>query len=308
MKRLLLPRLVLAILLLGCCYAFSQNVASSISDSTKNIVSMTAKAGSCASPDGGMNATAIAPPSYAWLQANGYCNPAAYGNNPTVCWTFTPTSSSVTINSGYSQTGCNNIAFGGFNLYNNSCTLLGSGLSFTGLTPGQQYTWCLSGSAWGGGPSCTGFDDFCPYYTNNVVLPIELEIFDGINADKYNYIHWVTATEINNDYFILKKSRDGIYWEDIATISGSGSTNTPSMYSYKDYKLYPGANYYQLTQFDYNGESETFDMISVIVDYTKESPVPYDVLGNIIKHPNQFVGMIVYKYSDGNSYKVIKLK
>ena len=61
-------------------------------------VFMQLKAGSCGSPDGVANSTIIVPPSYAWLQTNGYCNPAAYGKTPNVCWTFTPTSSSVSIN------------------------------------------------------------------------------------------------------------------------------------------------------------------------------------------------------------------
>lgn len=221
------------------------------------------KAGSCGSPDGSMNVTTVSPPNYAWLQANGYCNPSAYGTNPTVCWTFVPSSTSVTINSGYSTTGCANISHGPFNLYNSSCTLIGTGLSFTGLTIGATYTWCMTSSAWGGGPGCIGFTDYCPYFFNNVTLPIELEDFDGYNKDGINNIYWVTATEINNDFFTLERSRGGQFWDVIATIPGSGNSNTPHLYEYKDDSYIDGVNYYRLTQTDFNGLFETFETIAI---------------------------------------------
>jgi len=305
MKKLLL---YIGILVSGCL--FSQDTSAVLvnaSDSTP--VYMTAKSGSCASPDGGMNSIVGPPGSYAWLQTNGYCNPATYGKNPTVCWTFTPTSSAVSINSGYSQTGCNNIAFGGFNLYTSSCTLLASGLSFSGLTPGVTYTWCMSGSAWGGGPSCTGFDDFCPYYTNDVVLPVELEIFAGQKTEEYNNIYWVTATEINNSHFTLDRSFNGVDWDYLDVIDGSGTTNTPSMYDYKDYEATSINSYYRLTQTDYNGSTKTYNMIYITgTKPKKEIPVAYDTLGRIIKDPKQHTGIIIYKYSDGFWYKVSRVK
>ena len=262
MKKLILSFILMLVTLVG----YSQTIHSTIIKDTITSgkpIYMTAKAGSCGSPDGGMNPTTVNPPNYAWLQANGYCNPASYGKNPTVCWTFTPTSSSVSMNSGYSTTGCNNIAFGGFNLYNSGCTLIGTGLNFTGLVIGNTYTWCMSGSAWGGGLGCIGFTDFCPYYFNNVVLPIELEIFNGYNKNNINNIYWVTATEINNDYFTLERSIDGNVWEVIATIQGGGNTHTPSMYEFKDDSYVSGINYYRLTQTDFNGAYETFETIAI---------------------------------------------
>jgi len=134
--------------------------------------SLSERAGSCASPDGAMNVTLITPPDYAWLQTNGYCNPAAYGSPVTVCWTFTTASTSVTINSGWSST-CINANFGPFTLYNAACVSIGTGLTFTGLTIGGSYTWCMAASTFGG-PGCTGFIDFCPYFFNNSMLPVSL--------------------------------------------------------------------------------------------------------------------------------------
>lgn len=237
---------------------------------------MQLKAGSCGSPDGTANSTIIVPPNYAWLQTNGYCNPAAYGFNPTVCWTFTPTSSSVSINSGFS-TNCGNYTFGSFNLYNNSCSLIGTGFNHSGLTPGQTYTFCFTGNTWNtwlqnffNGP-CTGFNDFCPYFFNNSTLPIELMDFDGYARDDVNEVYWITASEINNDYFLLERSEDGIHWSELKRMNGAGNSNAPILYEYTDEKPFIMTTYYRLSQVDFDGVSEVFKTIAV----TNENQVFY---------------------------------
>jgi len=233
-------RHLLALLLtLVSFVGFSQDTTSSTilkdSISGKPPVFMQLKAGSCASPDGPMNATGITPPSYAWLQSNGYCNPNSYGYSPTTCWTFVPTSSSVTINSGFSHD-CANVSFANFTLYDNTCSVIGTGLSFAGLTPGQTYTWCFDGNSFNTafddfffGP-CTGFIDFCPYYFNNVALPIQLVDFDGYDDGDVNVLNWVTASEINNDYFLIDRSENGINWEELTRVSGAGNSSTMLYY------------------------------------------------------------------------------
>ena len=260
-----MKNLILAVLMLICSTAFSQTTTSAYvtEDTIKGTPIYMQKAGSCGSPDGAMNPTIINPPSYAWLQTNGYCNPNTYGTNPTVCWSFTPASSSVSINSGYSQTGCVNITFGSFNLYNSSCSLIGTGFNFTGLTPGQTYTWCMTGAAWGGGPSCTGFDDFCPYYINNVPLPIELINFECAEDGKNNIITWQTASEINNDYFTLERSEDGIHWSVLATIEDAGNSTMLLDYKFVDSSPYVSYTYYKLKQTDFDGNYEYSDICAI---------------------------------------------
>lgn len=237
-------------------------------NSDKIPVPMHLKAGSCGSPDGSMNPTIITPPNYTWLQTNGYCNPNTYGFTPTVCWSFTPTSSSVTINSGFSYN-CANATFSNFILYDASCSVIGTGLNFTGLTPGNTYTWCMDGNTWNSwidnllnGP-CTGFSDFCPYFFNNSTLPVELVDFDGSNNEGVNNIYWVTATEINNDYFELQKSEDGYNYIHLTTIKGSGNSNTPIIYEHRDDKPFNDITYYRLKQVDFDGQFEYHNIIAI---------------------------------------------
>ena len=266
------------------------------------------KAGTCASQDGTMYSIPAPPPNYTWLEGNGYCNANTYGTSATVCWTFIPTSSSITLNSGYSQTGCANISFNSFNLYNSSCTLIGTGLNFTGLTPGQSYTWCMSGTAWGGGPSCLGFTDFCPYFTNNITLPIELDFFDGKLKDDYVLLNWVTLTETNNDYFTIEKSLDAKYWDEYYRIPGLGNTNTPSMYQFEDHDISSAVIYYRLKQTDYNGEFKIYSPIAVTIPIKYNIPVAYNIFGDVIQDPDNYKGLIIYKYQDGRYKKIINLR
>lgn len=91
-------------------------------------------------------------------------------------------------------------------------------------------------------------------------LPVELLIFEAIcNSDGVE-LNWVTATETNNDYFILEKSSDGINYFEIARVYGQGNSTIQSYYSYFD-ESNGKNNYYRLSQTDFDGLSENFPVI-----------------------------------------------
>lgn len=94
-------------------------------------------------------------------------------------------------------------------------------------------------------------------------LPIELVDFDGYDEDDVNKIYWVTASEINNDYFTLEKSEDGIHWTTLTTVKGAGNTSTPSLYEYTDEDPYISYTYYRLSQTDFDGRNEMFNVIAI---------------------------------------------
>lgn len=141
-------------------------------------------------------------------------------------------------------------------------------------------------------------------------LPIELVDFDGQNKDNINHLWWVTATETNNDYFTLERSRGGEFWEIIDTEAGASNSSTPILYEYLDYGYMDGTNYYRLTQTDFNGASETFQIIAIntTVPPKREIPIAYDTLGRIIKDPDNYIGVIIFKYKNGSWYKISRLK
>lgn len=93
-------------------------------------------------------------------------------------------------------------------------------------------------------------------------LPIELLSFDGKAEDHYNYLSWSTAVEINNEYYTLEKSPDGVSWSEMTRIPGAGNSNQLLEYNAKDYMPY-NDTYYRLKQTDYDGTSVYFDIIYV---------------------------------------------
>lgn len=151
-----------------------------------------------------------------------------------------------------------------------------------------------------------GNSDAQCYYTlqgvNVQALPIELLSFDVESNDSYNLIEWATASELNNDYFILERSNDGYNWEDINRESGAGNSSQVMKYQYKDYSRKDDVNYYRLTQVDFNGLREVFRIIGVN-NKTKEKEVIkiINLMGQEVDEYKK--GFVIYYYSDGTYQK-----
>ena len=113
-------------------------------------------------------------------------------------------------------------------------------------------------------------------------LPIELVNFKGRQIDNGIVLNWQTASELNNDFFTLRRSYDGAEFEIIAAIEGAGNSSSALNYTYDDYPAKSGVIYYQLTQTDFNGTSETFDMIGVRYELKSDliQVYPNPVAGN----------------------------
>ena len=95
------------------------------------------------------------------------------------------------------------------------------------------------------------------------VLPIELQSFEGIYKDNAVRLTWVTATEIENDKFIIEKSVDGSFFEPIGEIEGAGNSIELLRYTFEDEFPDSEVNYYRLKSVDFDGSSEYSEIISV---------------------------------------------
>ena len=94
-------------------------------------------------------------------------------------------------------------------------------------------------------------------------LPIVLIDFTGENEANFNKLNWNTASEINNDYFILERSKENIDFEEIANIDGSGNQNSHNSYFYYDYQIDVENYYYRLKQVDFDGSITTHKTIFI---------------------------------------------
>jgi archaellum component FlaG (FlaF/FlaG flagellin family) len=132
-------------------------------------------------------------------------------------------------------------------------------------TVGNGSTSSGSGSSSYG--SCTGPPGFC----GGAPLPVELISFKGVHETEKVVLTWVTASEINNDYFLIEKSLDGKYFTEIGQVEGNGTTAISQSYQFSDSQLTNGNIYYRLKQVDLDGSFEFSQVISVRVIITNYS-------------------------------------
>lgn len=101
-----------------------------------------------------------------------------------------------------------------------------------------------------------------PAFTGAMILPVTLLHFKATKTSKGVLLDWATATELNNDFFTIEKSRDGIRFQELATIKGAGNSHEVLTYDYLDEAPYANT-YYRLNQTDFDGTKEVFNTISV---------------------------------------------
>jgi VCBS repeat-containing protein len=89
-------------------------------------------------------------------------------------------------------------------------------------------------------------------------LPVELYSQEAKLIDQYAVVSWATASETNNDYFVVEKSSDNHSFELVERIGGAGNSNVLIQYQSVDFEPYKGVSYYRITQVDYDGKDETF--------------------------------------------------
>jgi hypothetical protein len=135
-------------------------------------------------------------------------------------------------------------------------------------------------------------------------LPIELYSFEGFIIDGKNLITWSTASENNNDYFILERSINGEDWDLVTKLPGSGNSTQNIDYSYVDNSFRKQVNYYRLTQVDYDGVSQSFDPIAIDNRSTDKIVKYINSLGQEVDENEK--GMIILIYENGTTEKVVR--
>ena len=110
-------------------------------------------------------------------------------------------------------------------------------------------------------------DCFIMKISNYTVLPVELLDFTAAQMNnQYVLTNWTTTAEINNDYFIVDRSKDLQKWEEVGKVKGAGNSSVKNEYAFTDKNPFAGTSYYRLKQVDFNGDSEYFGPVPVRLD------------------------------------------
>ena len=94
-----------------------------------------------------------------------------------------------------------------------------------------------------------GVSDVCPI----VFLPVELLSFTATPQDHQVSLNWITASELNNDYFTVERSKNQEDWEEVLRMDGQGTTELTHHYVNIDPDPLLGMSYYRLKQTDFHG-------------------------------------------------------
>ncbi|PWJ42106.1 hypothetical protein BC781_103356 [Sediminitomix flava] len=97
-----------------------------------------------------------------------------------------------------------------------------------------------------------GYVTFGSSTTDNL-LPISLSYFVASYKAGEVLLEWETSSEINNDYFTVERSIDGVNFESIEKVEGAGYSDLSLYYSVIDDSPYHGTSYYRLKQTDFSG-------------------------------------------------------
>ncbi len=105
-----------------------------------------------------------------------------------------------------------------------------------------------------------------------ITLPVELLNFTvKPTRNKTVDLNWKTASEKDNDYFTVERSKDGLSWEALEIIKGAGNTSVLSNYSTTDRYPYSGTSYYRLKQTDFNGEYSYSGTRSILFEQSMDN-------------------------------------
>jgi hypothetical protein len=128
-------------------------------------------------------------------------------------------------------------------------------------------------------------------------LPVELSVFKATVSDGKVNVEWVTSSEVNNNYFILERSFDGLHFSPLEQVAGNGNSNVPIYYQVLDASPHNGLNYYRLKQIDFDGQSEVFEAVSVMVKGQNGTIVQNTYVSdqNLSIHLNSSEGDVVIK-------------
>ena len=118
----------------------------------------------------------------------------------------------------------------------------------------------------------------------NSALPISLVDFSAKEMVCEIVLNWVTESEINNDFFEIEKSNDGITFQVIEKIDGGGNSSLFRNYRFID-ELPGRENYYRLKQTDFDGQFTYSDVI-----FVASNCIQKENIGIVTLFPNPAIG------------------
>jgi hypothetical protein len=128
-----------------------------------------------------------------------------------------------------------------------------------------------------------------PKNSASAPLPITLISFKAnITESQQTVLKWATASEKDNDYFEIERSKNALDFESVGKIKGKGTIDLRNDYTFTDESPLKGINYYRLKQVDFDGQ----------YSYTRAESVIRDGDGSISLYPNPTANILKINFED----------
>jgi hypothetical protein len=104
-------------------------------------------------------------------------------------------------------------------------------------------------------------------------VPVTLTGFTAKPGNGGVLLNWQTQQELNNAFFGIEHSTDGVSYTNIGRVNGAGTVSTPKAYQFLDPNAGPGRHFYRLAQTDNDGKVNYSTVVQVVLRKTDASLV-----------------------------------
>jgi hypothetical protein len=131
-------------------------------------------------------------------------------------------------------------------------------------------------------------------FTASGVLPITLSVFNIISKNKSPFLSWATGSELNVNYFSIRRSVDGSFFKEIGRVPASGNSSVEKNYFFTDNTIPANTTYayYALATIDKDGNTQ----LSPIKMY-KNSFAAHKIIISLSPNPVEEMGHLTLQYN-----------
>lgn len=149
----------------------------------------------------------------------------------------------------------------------------------------------------------TGVTQFSPWVLvdGSDPLPVDFIDFEIVQDQDQTMVKWGTTSEVNNDYFDVLHSKDGLNYHVMGTVDGKGNSRSRIDYSFVTDLLENGQHYFKVRQVDFDGQSDETPVRSILI--SNGSLANLSIVPNVIN-----AGSIVNLIYSGDIFESVDLK
>jgi len=113
----------------------------------------------------------------------------------------------------------------------------------------------------------------------DAVVEVEYSDFYAQQKNDQVRLEWTTLKEVQNDYFEILHSSNGMHYNAIGKVLGEGDSDYTKSYNFTHDEAAEGTNYYRLKQYDFNGVYKMSKTVSVDV----KNEIRFSVLPSLVE-------------------------